>query len=121
MPPFVLPGYKYLGPGNKLNSGAPVNSADFIAQKHDNAYHNANTKQDIYDADKEAINEFASNFIEKPTIGAALGYIGLGAKHIVETSLNTLIYPSITGNSHYEPFNSFNKTRIYTEQTMVRI
>nr|QKN88776.1 MAG: capsid protein [Dependoparvovirus sp.] len=35
---LVLPGYKYLGPGNGLDKGEPVNQADAAALEHDKAY-----------------------------------------------------------------------------------
>nr|WDW25765.1 MAG: replication-associated protein [Canine parvovirus] len=35
---LVLPGYKYLGPGNGLDKGEPVNRADAVALEHDKAY-----------------------------------------------------------------------------------
>lgn len=35
---LVVPGYKYLGPGNGLDKGEPVNQADAAAQRHDQAY-----------------------------------------------------------------------------------
>lgn len=35
---LVLPGYKYLGPGNGLDKGEPVNAADAAAREHDKAY-----------------------------------------------------------------------------------
>lgn len=35
---LVLPGYKYLGPGNGLEKGEPVNKADAAALEHDKAY-----------------------------------------------------------------------------------
>lgn len=35
---LVLPGYKYLGPGNGLDKGEPVNEADAAALEHDKAY-----------------------------------------------------------------------------------
>ncbi|AAC58045.1 capsid [Adeno-associated virus - 4] len=35
---LVLPGYKYLGPGNGLDKGEPVNAADAAALEHDKAY-----------------------------------------------------------------------------------
>lgn len=35
---LVLPGYKYLGPGNGLDKGEPVNKADAAAREHDKAY-----------------------------------------------------------------------------------
>lgn len=39
MPDFTLPGYKYLGPGNKLDKGKPTNHSDDVARTHDYAYH----------------------------------------------------------------------------------
>ena len=50
MPELTLIGYKYLGPGNKLDKGEPVNRADRIAQIHDFAYDKAKTKEDVYQA-----------------------------------------------------------------------
>lgn len=35
---LVLPGYNYLGPGNGLDRGEPVNEADAAAREHDEAY-----------------------------------------------------------------------------------
>lgn len=35
---LVVPGYKYLGPGNSLDRGKPVNKADEAAQRHDQEY-----------------------------------------------------------------------------------
>ena len=33
-----LPGYKYLGPGNKLDKGVPNGYNDFVAFLHDRTY-----------------------------------------------------------------------------------
>lgn len=35
---FSLPGYKYLGPGNRLDKGEPNNESDRVAQAHDVEY-----------------------------------------------------------------------------------
>lgn len=35
---YSLPGYKYIGPGNRLHKGKPVDSNDRVAEKHDWAY-----------------------------------------------------------------------------------
>lgn len=32
MPELAVPGYNYLGPGNALNKGGPVNEVDWVAQ-----------------------------------------------------------------------------------------
>lgn len=35
---WTLPGYKYLGPGNRLDKGTPNNRNDAVAEKHDHGY-----------------------------------------------------------------------------------
>lgn len=98
MPSFVLPGHKYLGPGNKLESGNPTNSSDRIARVHDYNYAKAKDKQHIFKADQRAIHSFAKDFIKNPSIGSFLGFTGLGIKHGVESTLNSTIYPTFSGN-----------------------
>lgn len=78
----TVPGYKYLGPGNKLNKGDPVNETDLIAQIHDYEYDRAETSNEIREADQEAINKFAN--VENPSFGSYLGELGLGIKYEVE-------------------------------------
>lgn len=92
---LTLPGYRYLGPGNSLNEGDPVNDVDAIARDHDNEYDRATSDQDIYNSDLKAIKEFSTSFVERPSIGAALGTLGLGTKHIFEKSIGKVIYPNI--------------------------
>ncbi|CAK1580535.1 unnamed protein product [Parnassius mnemosyne] len=36
---IIFPGYKYLGPGNALDRGVPINALDAAAKKHDEKYH----------------------------------------------------------------------------------
>ena len=61
---FIFPGHKYLGPGNRLFSGRPVDSDDLIAQEHDLAYANAETSDDIVTADEKAIFAFFMDWIK---------------------------------------------------------
>jgi len=35
---LVLPGSRYIGPGNSLNAGKPLSSADYAARQHDRDY-----------------------------------------------------------------------------------
>ena len=77
--PFNVPGYNYLGPGNKLHNGVPVNSLDHKAYTHDLNYQQAKTKEDIYAADSQAISEFSQ---EGPLGILSAG--ALGAKTIAE-------------------------------------
>lgn len=93
MPKLTWPGYKYLGPGNKIEEGTPVNEADLIAKSHDIEYSQAKTKEDIYTSDKIAISEFRDSLVNNPSVGAAVGLIGLSIKHTVESGLNKTIYP----------------------------
>lgn len=93
MPELTLIGYKYLGPGNSLDKGEPVNTADAIAYKHDVRYSQAKNKEDIFSADRDAIQDFHNDFKSNPNFGNALGLIGLGIKHTVESGLNKVIYP----------------------------
>lgn len=90
---MLYPGHKYLGPGNKLNNGTPVDNADRIAQKHDYAYEAAKNKSQVFDADELAIKEFAADFVTKPNLPSFAGFVGLGAKHTVERATNSIIYP----------------------------
>lgn len=98
MPNFTLPGFNYLGPGNKLDSGKPRNKADKIAQQHDYEYDSAKTSQDVFDSDWNAIKSFAKNslvdFNPVSRFGSTIGAIGLGAKTAVERIKGESIYPS---------------------------
>ena len=91
MPAFNVPGYRYLGPGNKLNNGKPINSADSIARDHDFAYERAKSASDIRSADRKAIGQF----IGDRSIGGTIGAVGLGAKYIGE-SIVGVQYPDMS-------------------------
>lgn len=97
MPQFTLIGHKYLGPGNKLDSGEPTNSADYIAKIHDTEYSQAKTKEDIFRSDKKAIRDFTDDFVENKSIGSLIGLTGLSIKHGAETLLDRVIYPPLSG------------------------
>lgn len=88
---FVLPGYNYLGPGNSLNRGNPVNETDHIAQIHDHQYHNAKTVEEIRASDRQAIKGFSKQAL-KGSFGGALGAAGIGLKYGVE-SITGVQYP----------------------------
>nr|QTE04062.1 MAG: VP [Phylloscopus inornatus parvoviridae sp.] len=90
----LFPGYNYLGPGNSLDNGEPVNKVDKVARDHDIAYSRARSKQDIFNSDWKAIKSFGSEFIKSPSIAAASGAVGLGIKTGVERSINKTIYPN---------------------------
>nr|QTZ83203.1 MAG: capsid protein [Phoenicopteridae parvo-like hybrid virus] len=82
MKDYSLPGYKYLGPGNSLKKGRPVNKNDEIAFKHDLWYDKyIKRKQNPYinwnQADETARKRFTWD-----DYGGALGKIFFGGKRI---------------------------------------
>lgn len=93
MPQFLYPGHKYLGPGNPLNNGQPVDVADKIARSHDFAYSYSKTKNEIFDADKQAIDKFRTDLSNNFNFPSAAGFVGLSAKHFVESGINKTLYP----------------------------
>nr|QVW56792.1 MAG: structural protein VP1 [Phylloscopus inornatus ambidensovirus] len=102
---FVPPPFKYLGPGNSLDSGIPYNDIDADAKIHDTQYSVAETKEDVYKSDSEFLTRSGDHIIEgisgkgsiSDTIGAALGGIGIGAKHLLEKATGSIQYPNISG------------------------
>lgn len=101
---YVLPGFRYLGPGNSLNRGEPTNQIDADAQKHDNQYNQASTSQHIKTADTEFTHKAIDHVIEgisgkgsiSNTIGGIVGSIGIGAKNLLESKTG-ILYPNISG------------------------
>lgn len=93
----TLPKYKYLGPGNKLNSGEPINEADLIAQIHDYAYAFAKSQIDIRKADEEAIKQFHQS--QEGIFGSILGEKGLLLKYGVESLFKDVLYPNMKSST----------------------
>lgn len=87
-----LPFHKYLGPGNDLNEGEPINSADAIARLHDNQYENVKTSDDVFRADEDAIEHFTHDFLHTHSIPSAIGAAGLFLKNRLERYTG-IIYP----------------------------
>lgn len=96
---LVFPGYKYLGPGNSLNKGAPNNLDDQIAYDHDVEYDRAQSDSDVRAADWKAIQRFGKS-ASQGGLGGILGTVGLGSKYAIE-SLTGVLYPK-TGNYEEE-------------------
>lgn len=95
---YNLPGHKYIGPGNKLDRGTPVDEDDIIAQEHDQAYENAKSVGDVQKADDKAFNDFLTDWIENGNVHSLIGAIGIKGKAYVE-KLTGHLYPDITGTS----------------------
>ncbi|WBG67115.1 hypothetical protein [Drosophila suzukii associated ambidensovirus 1] len=90
----VLPFSKNIGPGNSIQPA--LTRADAIAQGHDLHYKYAKKDSDVLSADREAISQFANEFVnpENPVsqLQAAIGFVGLGAKHGVESLSGKVFY-----------------------------
>lgn len=70
---FSLPGYKYLGPGNRLDKGKPTNRNDAVAQEHDYAYESyLKKRQNPYTAWNRADDEFLKK-VKLEDYGGVLG------------------------------------------------
>ena len=92
---LLVPGHKYLGPGNKLKKPyIPVDDADKVALEHDINYSNALSYSDIRLADKKAIYKFGSNFLKDYSWCNAVGFLGLGTKYALE-SITGVLYPQM--------------------------
>ncbi|GLH16689.1 Uncharacterized protein GBIM_20922 [Gryllus bimaculatus] len=108
---MTLPGSKYIGPGNSLNAGEPVNNADTIAFLHDWAYVLAKSPQDVQEADEIAINYFDKEFKQSGNWQALVGEMGLCVKHFVELKLGRVLYPSMSpGSETSRPESEVDKT-----------
>nr|QTE04069.1 MAG: VP [Phylloscopus proregulus parvoviridae sp.] len=101
---FLYPGHNYLGPGNPLENGPAVDKSDQIAKKHDYAYHNATSIKDIYESDRQAIGEFARDFVIHPNLPSLAGAVGLGSKYLVEKNVTGVVYPKIGMSGRKEFF-----------------
>lgn len=92
----VLPGHHYIGPGNPLNGQEPVDRDDEIAKEHDEAYAKAKTSQDVFEADRTAIEKFGADYDTHGNLHSLLGKTGLSVKTAIEQKFG-VIYPSVSG------------------------
>lgn len=89
----LYPQHRYLGPGNPTSNGVPVDSDDFIAQQHDEAYDKATTFEEIQAADDRAIKDFAADAIQNKNFHSVIGAAGLSVKRSIEAIYGP-IYPT---------------------------
>lgn len=93
-PGIVLPYSNNIGPGNSLQPART--RADSIAQGHDIHYKDAKKDSDVLSADREAISQFIHEVVypENPIsqLQAAVGAVGLGAKHGFESLSGKVFY-----------------------------
>lgn len=93
MPQLLYPKHNYLGPGNSLFNGQPINKADEIAQAHDWDYATSKTKEEIFDSDNTAIQAFDNNLKNNFNIPSLVGKYGLSIKSGFEKLINKTVYP----------------------------
>lgn len=77
-------GHKYIGPGNKLRNGVPIDEDDVISLLHDLEYELAIKKEDIIKADEKAISQFLQDFVSTGNYHSLIGYSGLKIKNVIE-------------------------------------
>nr|WDW25811.1 MAG: VP1 [Canine parvovirus] len=95
---WVVPGYKYLGPFNPLDSGEPVNHADKAAQAHDFAYQKyINAGINPYFSYNKADADFIETLSHDSSVGGWLGRSAFRLKRILAPHLKE------TDNSKQSP------------------
>lgn len=92
---LTFPGHRYLGPGNKLSNGTPVDTDDSIAREHDLAYESATSEKEIFEADEKAILAFIFDWIKNKNWHSYVGAVGLGLKHFIEKITGKIFYPKL--------------------------
>ncbi|KAF5287673.1 hypothetical protein FQA39_LY15773 [Lamprigera yunnana] len=94
-----FPYHKYLGPGNSLNLGKPIDEDDRIALVHDIHYSLLKSNEDIRRADEESILEFYKNFLTTGNWHSLIGDNNIDTA-VVENTINTPITGSSFANRH---------------------
>lgn len=83
---MVLPGSKYIGPGNEMNKGKPVDQADANAYQHDLDYDEYLKKghkaKDVYTGYSDADERLWKNTKANTANGLAVN-LGMGAKYLL--------------------------------------
>jgi hypothetical protein len=86
---LVLPGSKYVGPGNELDKGVPTSEGDMVALRHDLRYDDYAKRglgKQMYtsysDADARAIQESMDILHRKPDANALVVAAGMGMKKL---------------------------------------
>lgn len=78
----VLPKHRYIGPGNSVRSGKPVDRDDEIAEEHDLRY--VVEAENVHGADVDAFDDFASDWQKNWNWHSLVGAAGLGLKYQFE-------------------------------------
>lgn len=104
---LTLPGYKYLGPGNSLNRGPPVNDLDAAAKRHDEQYHKiteyykkTKNRKQFEESVRRADDQFIEEVIEVAPVNTYDGIArwlaigGIGTKTILEKYIG-VVWPRL--------------------------
>ncbi len=88
-PGIILPGSKYIGPGNRMGQGRGVDEGDRIAKQHDKDYtalSDAGAGKNVYTryskADERAFQKAKKTLGKKADAGALAVAAGMGAKKL---------------------------------------
>lgn len=79
-----LPFHRYLGPGNSLQEGEPVDEDDAIARDHDLRYEEARSAEDVHAADEHSAGDFIDDFAVRGSLHSLAGAAGLTGKRLLE-------------------------------------
>ena len=115
---FVLPGSKYIGPGNEMNKGKPVDEADANAYQHDIDYDNYLKKghkaKHVYTGWSDADERLLKKTKADTPNGLAVN-LGMGAKKLLhKTGLTKRIRDTD------EPVKRTQKPTITAEKAMTQ-
>lgn len=98
MPRLVLPGHRYIGPGNSVRSGQPIDTDDAIAREHDLLYE-VNSNRDVSSIDAHAVDDFLSDFSLTGNWHSLIGGVGLQVKRQYESVFGQQ-YPAMSKRRH---------------------
>lgn len=95
----ILPDHKYIGPGNPMNLGLPVDDGDALAYLHDEAYDRLLKSGvdpkfvygGISEADNDAIEDSKAILRNHPDVGALAVLLGIGSKQGASKMIQDLL------------------------------
>lgn len=105
----VLPFSNNIGPGNVPNPQA-TNWIDAAAYRHDTAYSEAKTGEQVRTADRTFLSELTGQFDTNPLhfLHQSAGLLGIGAKYAIE-SVAGVQYPSLMEADSSTSHESYNQ------------
>ncbi|KAL3224376.1 hypothetical protein MRX96_049507 [Rhipicephalus microplus] len=111
----LFPGHRYLGPGNTLHNGDPLDEDDGMGKSHDEAYERATSHEDVFAADKASAALLFNDFRHTNNWHSALGSQIQQAQS--DTSLTQAPVPEVSEVTVKVPQNSFKRFCPYLTTT----